>query len=332
MLYRLLGRRAEVRGEKLAVVGERRSLTFKQLFDEASATAAFFNSCGLRVGDAVMIGVPPAAEFYVLFYAAAAAGLVILPVLPAGRIPQLIVDRKPLLAAGDENFLARARKSCRALKHEIAWSREGGLELDRAGRFRRGGVFRDQCVIGVSSSGTTGAPSIYYRSQELLVRRAQFRAQSLGLTADDVLISARPFNSGSSINSHVVMPIVAGCKVVVHEQFRRFQAADAITRERVTVLYAVPFVFELLASVPDGGKGFSATLRRRDSPALRRQPHSSGVYLQRARRARRGGTKLRSVSYGRVRRSRKRAAAGRAGRAGLRLSPRGANLEEVPQR
>jgi len=261
MLYRLLGRQAKVRGEKIAVVGERRSLTFKQLFDEAAATAVFFNSCGLRVGDAVMIGVPPSPEFYALFYGAAAAGLVVLPVLPSGRIPQLMLDRKPLLAAGHGDFLARARKSCRTLKHEIAWSREGGLEVERAGRFRRAGVFRDQCVIGVSSSGTTGTPSIYDRSQELLVRRAQFRARSLGLTADDVLISARPFNSGSSINSHVVMPIAVGSKIVVQEQFRRFQAADAITRERVTVLYAVPFVFELLASIPDDDPADFSSLR-----------------------------------------------------------------------
>ena len=111
-------------------------------------------------------------------------------------------------------------------------------------------MFRDQCVIGVSSSGSTGTPSIYYRSQELLVRRAEFRAKALGINADDVLLSARPFNSGSSINSHVIMPLIAGCKIVVQEKFKRFQAADAISRERVSVLYAVPFVFELLASIP----------------------------------------------------------------------------------
>lgn len=262
MLYQLLGRQVQVRGDNIAVVGERRQLTFSQLFEESSAAAAFFQSCGLRVGDAVMIGVPPSPEFYVLFYAAAAAGLVVLPVLPSGRIPQLIVERKPVLAVGDETFLRQARKSCRSVEQVISWRREEGLKLGRAPRqLRRSKVFRDQCVIGVSSSGTTGTPSIYDRSQELLVRRAEFRARSLGLTPDDVLLAARPFNSGSSINSHVVMPIVAGCKIVVHEQFRRFQAADAITRERVTVLYAVPFVFELLASIPDDYPADFSSLR-----------------------------------------------------------------------
>ncbi|HEY2920058.1 MAG TPA: class I adenylate-forming enzyme family protein [Candidatus Binatia bacterium] len=251
MLFRLLTKQAKIYGEKTAVVGELRNLTFRQLLDEASSTAAYFQAQGHKVGDPIIIGVPPSPEFYIAFYAAAALGLVILPVLPSGRIPRLIIDREPKIAVGDQSFLAQAQRHCRTLRHLVPWSRATGLEVPRRGaRFKRTKFFRDERIIGVSSSGTTGAPSIYYRSQELLVRRAELRANSLGIRPDDVLLSARPFNSGSSINSHVVMPLVAGCKIVVHEQVKRFQAADAITRERVTVLYGVPFVFELLASIP----------------------------------------------------------------------------------
>jgi len=120
------------------------------------------------------------------------------------------------------------------------------LLVSRAGlSFTRIKILHDEWVIGVSRNTFD-----LLSSQELLVRRAQFRATSLQITAQDVLLAARPFNSGSSINSPVIMPLVSGCKVVVQERIRRFQAADAITRERVSVLYAVPFVFELLASIP----------------------------------------------------------------------------------
>jgi long-chain acyl-CoA synthetase len=94
-----------------------------------------------------------------------------------------------------------------------------------------------------------------------LVRRAEYRAKAWGIDADDVLLSARPFNSGSSVNSHIIMPLVAGCKIVVQEKFKRFQAADAISRERVTVLYTVPFVFELLASIPSDYPADFSSLR-----------------------------------------------------------------------
>lgn len=251
MLYRLLTTQAKVYGDKIAIAGESRNLTFKEMLRGASATAAHLQARGCKIGDTLVIGIPPSPEFYVVFYGAAALGMIVLPVLPSGRIPQLIIDRKPAVAVGNEKFLEQSRSHCSSLRHAILWDRKLGLVgIGSDSGFRRKKILRDECVIGVSSSGTTGDPAIYYRSQELLVRRAEFRAKSLGITPNDVLLSARPFNSGSSINSHVVMPLVAGCKIVVQERIRRFQTADAIARERVSVLYTVPFVFELLASIP----------------------------------------------------------------------------------
>jgi long-chain acyl-CoA synthetase len=251
MLFRLLSKQAKIYGEKTAVAGEARSLTYGELLAETSAVAAQFQSQGCAVGDAIIIGVPPSPEFYAAFYGAAALGLVILPVLPSGQIPQIVAERKPKLAVGDRQFLTRARRFCPTLKNSVEYDASTGLRLDRRKlSFDRIRTFRAEYLMGVSSSGTTGIPSIYYRSHELVLRRAQFRAKALGITPEDVLLAARPFNSGSSINSHVIMPLVAGCKVVVRERIRRFDAADAITRERVTVLYAVPFVFQLLASIP----------------------------------------------------------------------------------
>jgi len=251
MIYQLLESQAKAFGQMIAVSGESRQLTYQQLRCETANAANYLGKLGLKCGDPIMIGAPPSPEFYVMFYAAAALGLIVFPVLPSGRVPQVIVDRKPVIAVGNEKFLEQAQAHCTTLKHTVLWSREGGIKVPRAGSaLKRNKIFRDECVVGVSSSGTTGTPTIYYRCQELLVRRAEFRAKSLGISSEDVLLSARSFNSGSSINSHVIMPLVAGCKIVVQEQFRRFQAADAITRERVTVLYAVPFIFELLASIP----------------------------------------------------------------------------------
>jgi long-chain acyl-CoA synthetase len=251
MLYRLLSKQAKLYGDRVAIVGEGRSLTFKQLWDESAVTAAYFQARGCKLGDPIVLGLPPSPEFYVVFYAAAALGMIVLPVLPSGRIPDLIVANKPRWALGNERFLQHARAHCGSLRRTLVWEPKRGLMgTDAGSRFRRKKTFRTECVIGVSSSGSTGTPTIYFRSQDLLVRRAEFRAKSLGITPEDVLLSARPFNSGSSINSHVVMPMVAGCRIVVQERIKRFEAADAIARERVSVLYAVPFVFELLGSIP----------------------------------------------------------------------------------
>ncbi|HEX9788387.1 MAG TPA: class I adenylate-forming enzyme family protein, partial [Candidatus Binatia bacterium] len=216
MLYRLLSKQAKLYGDRVAIVGEGRSLTFKQLWDESAVTAAYFQARGCKLGDPIVLGLPPSPEFYVVFYAAAALGMIVLPVLPSGRIPDLIVAKKPRWAVGNERFLQHARAHCGSLRLTLVWEPKRGLMgTDAGSRFRRKKTFRTECVIGVSSSGSTGTPTIYFRSQDLLVRRAEFRAKSLGITPEDVLLSARPFNSGSSINSHVVMPMVAGCRIVV---------------------------------------------------------------------------------------------------------------------
>jgi long-chain acyl-CoA synthetase len=75
-------------------------------------------------------------------------------------------------------------------------------------------------------------------------------AKVLGIQPQDVLITTRQFSNAASINIHVLLPIVAGCKVVVMEKFNRFETARAIAREKVTVIQAVPFVYEMLASIP----------------------------------------------------------------------------------
>ena len=251
VVYRLLKRQTRRYGNKTVIIGEHRSLSYRQLLREVDQAAIYLQSLNVGPGAIVLLGMPPSPEFYVVFYAAAALGSTAIPVLPSGKISKVIADANPAIAVGDAGFLREAAKLCPTLRHEIRWDRESGLGLAPGPRrFVRTKTLREEPVVGVSSSGTTGVPSIYYRSAELLVRRSEFRAKTLGIGPDDVLVSARPYNSGSSINSHVVLPIAAGCSIVVQEKFQRFQAAAAIAEQQVTVLYSVPFIFELLASIP----------------------------------------------------------------------------------
>jgi acyl-CoA synthetase (AMP-forming)/AMP-acid ligase II len=48
------------------------------------------------------------------------------------------------------------------------------------------------------------------------------------------------------------LPVIQGSRVVVLENFHRREIVKAISRERVTVLFAVPLLFEMLAHLPHG--------------------------------------------------------------------------------
>jgi len=251
MLYHVLWRQAESRPENIAVAGERRSVSYAQLFREVRSCAAFLQQLNFKPQDPIILGVPPSPEFHVVFYAGCAVGATVIPVLSSGKISPQLPRVKPRLAVGDRSFLNTVEKECRSLYGTLVWDRKNGLHLPDSERgFKRRGLVREERVIAVSSSGSTGTPALYYWTAGAALERAKLRQELLAISTEDVLLSSRPYNSGSSITNHVILPVVAGCKIVIQEKFQRLAAAEAIEKERITVLYAVPFIFEMLASIP----------------------------------------------------------------------------------
>ena len=263
MLYRALARMAEARASKVAVIGERRALTFAQLLDEVNRTAGFLQRLDLKAGDPLLLGVPPSPDFYVFFYAACALGASVIPVLPSGKLPAAIQNIRPVLAVGERAFIAAAKPVSPTLRGEIEWDRKTGFRLPETQGFPwvRRKLIRAEKILVILTSGTTGEPSWHFTSAETLLRHGELRAKVLGISADDVILSTRPFNNMSSIDAPVILPVVTGCEVVVREKFQRFEAADTISKERVTVVYGVPIIFEMLASVPSTHPADFSSLR-----------------------------------------------------------------------
>jgi long-chain acyl-CoA synthetase len=263
MLYRALVARAAKHPGKIAVAGETRSLSFKQLLSEVRRTAAALQRLGLKAEQPVLVGVPPSPDFYVIFYAACALGATVIPLLPSGKIPQPALDIEPVLAIGENSFLQAVKSLRPHLRHTIRWDRSRGFALppSRNSVFSRRRLIRSKRILGILTSGTTGEPTIHFATAEALVRHGRLRARVIGIRQDDVLLSTRPFNNMSSIDAPVILPMVCGCKVVVREQFKRFEAAETIARERVTIVYGVPVIFEMLASIPANHRGDFSSLR-----------------------------------------------------------------------
>lgn len=264
MLYQALLKIAKKIPDKVAVSGEVRSLTFGALLNEARQIARQLQSLGVKTGDTILLGVPPSPDFYSFFYAACALGATVIPLLPSDKIPPTAVNANPVLAAGAAAFVKAVRAACPGLSRFIFWDRNRGFDLgqsDMRRPLRRHRVIREHCILAILSSGTTGEPTLHRTSAEALLRHGQLRARVIGIRPDDVILSTRPFNNMSSLDAPVILPVVTGCRVVVHEKFQRYQAAEAIARERVSVIYAVPIIFEMLAGIPDNYPGDFSSLR-----------------------------------------------------------------------
>jgi len=255
MLYRMLLKQARKYPRKLAVIGERRALTYQNLLGETEKAALTFRSWSLGPGDHLLLGLPPCPEFFVIFYAAAALGVAVVPVSPSGNLPEKVLSLERLAAAGEKTFLGKLRRSGLKIDHEISWSPALGLSLLRSSqtkpaRFTRSRTTRAEPILGSFTSGSTGEPALLFRTVEVLFKRAKLGAAAWGVRPADILLSTGPFTSGVNAVYNLVAPVLVGCSVVVLEKFERRRAVEAIARHRVTRIFAVPLIFDILARLP----------------------------------------------------------------------------------
>jgi long-chain acyl-CoA synthetase len=240
---------------KLAVIGERRVLTYQDLLRETEKTARIFRSWSLGPGDHLLLGLPPCPEFFVMFYAAAALGVAVIPVSPSGNLAEKILSLERVAAAGEKSLLAKLRRSGLKIDHEISWSPEAGLSLPRdpqtkPARFTRSRIARHEPILGSFTSGSTGEPALIFRTVEVLFKRAKLGAAAWGVRPTDILLSTGPFTSGVNAVYNLVAPVLVGCSVAVLEKFERRRAVEAIASQRVTRIFAVPLIFDVLARLP----------------------------------------------------------------------------------
>lgn len=255
MLYRMLLKQARKCPRKIAVIGERRTVTYRELLREAEKTALIFRSWALGPGDHLILGLPPCPEFFVLFYAAAALGVAVIPLSPSGTPPEKILSLEKVTAAGEKAFLAKLRRSGLNIGHAIPWASKSGLSLPRSfqtkpARFTRSRIARDEPILGSFTSGSTGEPVLLFRTVEVLFKRAKLGAAAWGVRPADILLSTGPFTSGVNAVYNLLAPVLVGCSVVVLEKFERRRAMEAVARYRVTRIFAVPLIFDVLSRLP----------------------------------------------------------------------------------
>ena len=75
--------------DSIAVVDPNRSLTFRELIEEAAGLASIIERSGLRRGDRIVIQLPNCAEFASLFIACMETGVIPVLALPALRRAEL---------------------------------------------------------------------------------------------------------------------------------------------------------------------------------------------------------------------------------------------------
>jgi fatty-acyl-CoA synthase len=223
-----------------------------------------------RPGEHIAVCTPNVAEFLLLQFGAALAGMVIVPVPPALRSRDLGHVLSASHAAG-VFFAEWFRGVCLAeligeLRDQLPELRVA-ISLEEWGTFLDGA--RDAPLPSVSpgspsqiqfTSGTTGAPKGAVLHHRGIVNTARFVARDLELTSEDVWLGCMPLSyiAGCAIT---VLAVLEAHATLVLCDFEPSAVLELIESEKATVMMAAAAMLQMLVDHADLGKRDLSSLR-----------------------------------------------------------------------
>jgi fatty-acyl-CoA synthase len=259
-------------GDHDAVVERKRSVrwSYGSLRERVDAAALGLLGFGLKPGDRIGVWSPNCAEWPVVQFAAAKAGLVLVGINPALRAEELAYTiskvecaalvyaaaLKPILAELRPDAGAAGRVPTLRLVVELGGSGApdvvtfeevltAGAGQDKLRLAEIGERIRpaDAAMIQFTS-GTTGPPKAATLSHRNVVNSAFFGGERLGITSEDRICVPVPlFHAFGSIGGNLMAAMRGAAVIYPSPGFDPGQVLAAIQDERCTAVYGVPAMF-----------------------------------------------------------------------------------------
>jgi long-chain acyl-CoA synthetase len=276
---RLILEASRGRGDAAFIVYEDEVLTFEEHFRAAAHLANILKDrLGIEKGDRVAIVMRNFPEWSIAFWAAAAAGAVVVPLnawWTADELDYGLRDSGAKVVFVDEERLERLAEVLPALDCTTVVARAGDAEVpDSVTRWETllGDVPADAELPAVDlepedlatifyTSGTTGRPKGALGTHRNIcgnlislafaARRAQVRAgkEPSPTSGQNVYLLSVPFFHATGCHSILVANLAAGGKLVLMHKWDAERALELIERERVTTFGGVPaMVWQVLQS------------------------------------------------------------------------------------
>ncbi len=263
----VLGERARLSPGKTALVfvptGER--FTYRELNARAGKAAALLSGrLGLVKGDRVGLLAHNRVEYVDLFFAAAKAGLVLVP-LGTRLTPRelaFIVDDAGLSALVYGSEFAETVAALRgesavprwialdapAAVGDLSWTGELREQPDRP--FERTRCDGEDLHALLYTSGTTGKPKGVMVPHRMTSWNGWNTAICWGLTESDVSPVFTPLYHAGGLGAFLVPILAAGGTIVLHTGFDPAEVWATVSKERCTVVLGVPTIWKMLLEHP----------------------------------------------------------------------------------
>ncbi|MEV1022907.1 long-chain fatty acid--CoA ligase [Streptomyces sp. NPDC050264] len=261
-LAAILAESARRRPDKIGLVEGELRLTFAELWLQARKQAAALTGLGVRPGDRVALMAPNTAEFPRAYYAALAAGAVVVPVhllLSAEEVRHVLQDSEATLLLCHPGQAAVGAAAAEATGvRMVTLGAAGELEqLTEAAEPLASYVTReaDDPAVIFYTSGTTGVPKGAELSHFNLVMNATVSAfDAHDVHPDDIALGALPlFHAfGQTVSMNATWR--AGATLVLLPRFDAARAIDLMVTENVNTFHGVPTMYVNLLSAAPGAE------------------------------------------------------------------------------
>jgi len=247
----LLTRAAAAHGDRPAVITDKVTYSWSQLNNGAIRGAAALADLGLRPGDRLLTNLHTSAELAVVMFAAARAGLILVPIEPSTADPARVAGR---VGAGTVVSPEKVVGGLTVISQEsaAAWLDAQGPATETPTAPCGG----ENIVLLARASRSNRAVMLSHRAILAAVDSIG-RAPSLALRADDRVLLVLPlYHLAGFVTAFLPLATVGGAVVIPDvpdfnagpDQRQEFTATvlAAISQHRVTVLPGAPGLYQLL--------------------------------------------------------------------------------------
>lgn len=265
-------------GDRTAVRGSTRELTYAELDQTVGQATASYRALGLQCDDRVMLVMSDDVEMLVAILAAFRAGLVAVPVSTmynGSELGHLVADSGAHAVMGTHEYaeaIAEAVRTAPELRHVVlagdaaletpltvdlhTWDQFMTLGADASTAQRDvAPTDEDSWALWLYTSGTTGNPkAAMHRHVNIRHVCETFGKTVLGIRADDSTMSIAKMFFAYGIGNSVFFPLSVGATTILDPRRPSPQmVVERLQKDRPTLFFGVPtFYAALLASdIPD---------------------------------------------------------------------------------
>ncbi|MBR7674513.1 acyl-CoA synthetase [Streptomyces daliensis] len=264
-------RRARRTPDRIAVVHEERTWTYRELHERVLRLAHALRALGTGHGDRVAYLGPNHPAFLETLFATGAIGAVFVPLNARLAAPELAYNLSDsgstvLVHAPEQAEAARTAAERSGVRERVVLEGDGppdavGQARDGALRYEdllaRGGTGPldeavrpdDPCMI-MYTSGTTGRPKGAVLSHANIIWNSVNVLVDTDLSGDEVTLISAPLFHTAGLNMTCLPTLLKGGRVVLLGAFDPDHVLRVIESRRVTYMFAVPTMYDAMAAAP----------------------------------------------------------------------------------